>query len=83
MRWLFVSAMYTLPAPSYATPLGPLRDADVAAPPSLEVAANRPKRPISDMFEDVYDRVGPGLEEQRRQVLHMVKIYPDLGTGLQ
>ena len=50
---------------------------------TLEVAANRAKRPIFDMFEDVYDTVGPGLEEQRRQVLHMVQKYPDLGAGLQ
>src|SRR5437773_5198003 len=34
MRWLFVSAMYRLPAASTATPVGPARLAFVAGPPS-------------------------------------------------
>src|SRR5260221_2003041 len=61
-RWLVCSAMYTLPRPSTATPLGPASIALVAGPPSPA----RPRLPVPAM--DVRIPVMPSTRKTRLEV---------------
>ena len=44
---------------------------------TLEAAAKAPKRPLSEMFTDVYDELPPHLLVQQEEVMNYVAKYPD------